>query len=92
MSDETVRKEVTVSGRVQGVFFRSSLQEEAERRGVSGWAENTSEGDVRAALEGPTESVDAVIEWCRRGPSAADVNSVDVREGAPSGEAGFTTR
>ena len=92
MGEGQVRKEVTVSGRVQGVFFRSSLQEEAERRGVSGWAENTPEGQVRAALEGPAESVEALIEWCRSGPSAADVDSVDVKEGTPKGESGFTTR
>jgi acylphosphatase len=92
MGEETVRKEVTVAGRVQGVFFRSSLQEEAERKGVSGWAENTPDGQVRAALEGPAGSVDALIEWCRSGPSAADVDSVDVRDETPKGESGFSTR
>ena len=92
MSDENVRAEVTVSGRVQGVFFRSSLQEEAERLGVSGWAENTPDGNERAVLEGPAEAVDKLVGWCRSGPSSADVDNVEVTKGEPRGESGFTTR
>ena len=47
-----VRRRVTAHGRVQGVFFRDSTREEAQRRGVTGWVRNTHDGSVEAVFEG----------------------------------------
>ena len=49
-----------VHGRVQGVFFRDSTRECAERHGVAGWVRNRDDGTVEALLEGPAEAVQAV--------------------------------
>jgi acylphosphatase len=86
----TVRRRVTAHGRVQGVFFRDSTREEAERRGVAGSVRNTGEGTVEAVFEGEEAAVDALVEFCRSGPGSADVERVDVEEEEePEGLEGF---
>jgi len=74
-----VRAHVFVSGRVQGVFFRSEAEDEARRRTVAGWVRNTSDGRVEAIFEGGKEDVEKVIDFCRRGPPGARVTKVDVQ-------------
>ena len=76
-SDDNERARVSVSGRVQGVFFRDSAREKAEGLGLSGWVKNTPDGRVEALFEGPSEKVREMVEWCERGPSQASVDSVD---------------
>ncbi len=73
-----VRVHVFVSGRVQGVFFRSETKHEAESRDVKGWVRNLSDGRVEAVFEGEEETVKALVEFCRRGPLGAIVASVDL--------------
>lgn len=80
-----------VRGRVQGVFFRDSCRRVAEEQRVAGSAENLPDGTVGIVLEGEPEAVEAVIEWCRSGPSYADVDAVEVSEEAPEGLKGFST-
>jgi acylphosphatase len=86
------RRRVVAHGNVQGVFFRESTRREAERRGVAGWAENRADGTVEAVFEGSTSDLDAMVEFVRRGPGHATVDSVDVREEAPEGVSGFSVR
>jgi acylphosphatase len=73
-----VRARAVISGRVQGVFFRLETKRTAQSYGVSGWVKNQMDGTVAAIFEGPKDSVDAVLEWCRLGPPHANVASVDV--------------
>lgn len=88
-----VRAHVFVSGRVQGVFFRSETRYEASGRNVSGWVRNTHDGRVEAVFEGEREDVEKVIEFCRRGPPGARVTKVDVRWEEYTGEfRGFRIR
>lgn len=86
------RKRVIVSGRVQGVFFRDTARQRAESAGVSGWIRNTPEGAVEAVFEGEPEAVDELVDFCRRGPSRAEVASVDVEEEQPEGLSRFEVR
>ena len=74
-----VRAHVFVSGRVQGVFFRSETRYEANRRNVVGWVRNTSDGRVEAVFEGEKEDVEKLIDFCRRGPLGAKVTEVGVQ-------------
>jgi len=69
---------VIVSGRVQGVFFRSETQDEALRHGLTGWVRNLPDGRVEAVFEGEKDMVDRLIEFCRRGPPGARITKVDV--------------
>ena len=92
MSDEVVRKRVTVRGRVQGVFFRDSTREQAQANGVAGWARNMSDGTVEAVLEGDASAVERVLGFLKSGPSHADVEGVEVRDEDPEGLSGFSIR
>jgi acylphosphatase len=81
--------DVTVTGLVQGVFFRAEAQQEAHRLGVAGWARNEPDGSVVAHLEGDPDAVEAMVAWCREGPTRARVDNVDVRDAEPTGAQGF---
>ena len=81
-----------VSGRVQGVFFRDTTRQRAEAAGVAGWVRNTPEGSVEAVFEGDEQAVEQLVEFCRRGPSRAEVAAVDVTEEEPQGLSGFEVR
>jgi acylphosphatase len=89
---ETMRRRVHVSGRVQGVWFRESCRDEAERAGVDGWVRNLADGRVEVVLEGPRAEVDRVVAWCHRGPRRARVDRVEVVDEVPVGERGFRVR
>jgi acylphosphatase len=91
MADEE-RRHVLVSGQVQGVFFRDSTRQEAERLGLSGWVRNTQDGRVEAIFEGESGAVRKMVEWCESGPSSADVEDVSVEQETPEGLSGFEVR
>lgn len=84
--------DVTVTGLVQGVFFRAACAEEADRLGVSGWVSNEPDGTVAGHFEGPATAVDELVAWCRRGPRRARVDDVRVSDAQPTGSTGFATR
>jgi acylphosphatase len=87
-----MRKRLVVHGRVQGVFFRDSVQREAEARGVSGWVTNRQDGAVEAVFEGDPDRVGALAAFCRDGPSRADVERVEEADEEPEGLSGFEVR
>jgi acylphosphatase len=74
---EKKRVRVIVRGRVQGVFFRYSTREMANKLGVLGWVKNRWDGSVEAIFEGDRDRVEEMIEWCRKGPPGAHVRRVD---------------
>jgi acylphosphatase len=80
------RAHLFVSGRVQGVFFRSATKREAEIRGVKGVVRNLSDGRLEAVFEGEDEAVRALIEYCRHGPRSATVTGLDLTWEAFTGE------
>jgi acylphosphatase len=89
---ERRRVRVRASGRVQGVFFRASTEDEALRLGVSGWVTNRRDGRVEAEFEGPADLVEQMIAFTRRGPGHAKVVELEVEELPPTGERGFHMR
>jgi acylphosphatase len=92
MSEATIRRRVIVRGEVQGVFFRDSTRRKAAETGVAGWVANRRDGSVEAVFEGAPDAVEAMIEFARAGPTAADVRSIDVEEQSPEGLSGFDVR
>jgi acylphosphatase len=79
------RIRVTITGMVQGVFFRAKTRNEAIRNNVTGWVKNLPDGRVEAVFEGKPEDVDRVVGWCRIGPSQAEVTKVEMREESYTG-------
>ncbi len=76
---------VTVSGKVQGVYYRKFAQENAVRLGLAGFARNLPDGRVEVVAEGQHADVEKLIILLRQGPAFARVEDVDVRWTSPSG-------
>ena len=66
----------TVTGRVQGVFFRDSTRRKANALGLTGYAKNRPDGSVEVLACGAVESLDELGEWLREGPRMAAVAGV----------------
>jgi acylphosphatase len=81
---------VTVRGHVQGVFFRAEARDRARSLGLAGWVRNALDGSVEAVFEGAKDRVESMVAWCRRGPSGASVEDLDVRWEDPAGDTGFS--
>jgi acylphosphatase len=87
------RVQLVVTGSVQGVWFRASMQREARRLGLCGWVRNRADGAVEAEAEGDSDAVASLILWAQTGPSGATVDRVAVHALAPTGaEPDFAVR
>lgn len=69
-----------ITGKVQGVFYRASAKEVAEKLGLTGWIKNTGNGNVEALVCGKKEDVLEFAGWCRKGPARARVEDVVITE------------
>ena len=71
--------EITVTGKVQGVFFRESTKGEASKMGIVGTVKNLPNGNqVFIIAQGEEEKLAQLIGWCHQGPQAAVVEKVEV--------------
>jgi acylphosphatase len=84
-----IRRRVVVEGRVQGVGFRATCARRARSAGLAGSVTNLPDGRVEAVFEGPTERVDALVDWCAQGPTSALVRRVRVSDLPPTGAQDF---
>jgi len=87
----TERRTIRVFGHVQGVFFRQTAKEEAQRLGIAGFARNEPDGSVFIEAEGDPAALDEFIAWCRQGPPSARVERVEVEHGSVVGHHDFRT-
>ena len=78
-----------ITGNVQGVWFRAWTVQEASARKLDGWVRNRRDGRVEAVFAGPADVVDDMLKTCHRGPEAAHVSDVDVREEREAPQPGF---
>ncbi|MGF1626661.1 MAG: acylphosphatase [Alphaproteobacteria bacterium] len=92
MADGEAGCRVTITGRVQGVWFRGWTLRRAESLGLRGWVRNRRDGTVEAVFVGPPEAVEAMVAACREGPPAARVDGVAVVPAAPGDLAGLGRR
>lgn len=73
------RFHVWVYGLVRGVFFRSSVNEQAGKLNIKGFVRNTEDG-VEAVFEGDSEALKKMLEFCKKGPQYAKVVKTDIKE------------
>jgi len=85
-----IRVHVYVSGRVQGVFYRSDCAGRARSLGLSGFVRNLPDGRVEAVFEGSRDRVDRMVAWCREGTPASRVQEVELLVESPTGRSGFS--
>jgi acylphosphatase len=78
-----------IEGRVQGVFFRASVQRRAAELGLAGWVRNCADGSVELYAEGSQAACRALKAFCAEGPPAARVDAVRERPCEPSGGSRF---
>ena len=81
-----------VSGRVQGVGFRYSAQNQANKLGIKGFVKNRPNGNVILEIEGSALQLNAMIRWCRTGPPLARVEEVKEWSGEVKGYDRFQIR
>ena len=73
-------KVVHVSGKVQGVFFRASTQQQAIALGLTGYVRNLVDGDVEVVACGEKEPLDELLTWLHNGPKPAEVHKVQTKD------------
>ncbi len=73
--------DITVKGKVQGVFYRASTKAVADQLGITGTVKNTDDGSVQIEAEGTETMLGMFLEWCHEGPENAEVTSVESHEG-----------
>ena len=84
---------LNISGRVQGVYYRASMLQEAQRLGLTGWVMNRPDGSVEAVAEGWQVKIEELIAWCRQGPQGARVSAVEAQWQKPENNSvGFAIR
>lgn len=76
-----VHKNILISGKVQGVYFRASAKHKADELNLKGFVSNKPDKKVYSEVEGDKEAIDQFIEWCRHGPSTAQVTNIEITEG-----------
>jgi acylphosphatase len=87
-----ITRRLQITGRVQGVGFRYAMQDEAARRGITGWVRNRRDGSVEALLQGEADAVDALTAWARQGPPGARVMEVRTAAAEEPRHCGFELR
>lgn len=66
---------IRVIGRVQGVNFRQTCKTLATRYGVTGYAENKSDGSVEIVARGSEDQLHQFIVWMQRGSTFSRIDS-----------------
>ena len=81
MAEKTEKRyRITVSGRVQGVFFRYNTRKMAQNLGLVGYVTNIDDGRVEIVVQGREENLKKLVEFCRKGPMFARVDDIEVKE------------
>ena len=67
---------ITITGKVQGVFFRGSTLAAAQKLKLKGYVKNLDNGDVLVVAQGESAVLEQLVSWCHQGPPSATVTSV----------------
>ena len=78
------RLTVIVSGDVQGVGYRAFVRRYALNNGITGYAENTSDGRVEIVAEGDRQELEHLLVLLKKGPTHAKVSSIEPSWGEAS--------
>ncbi len=62
---------------VQGIGYRYHSQNEAKKRGFTGYVSNLDNGSVELVVEGEEEDLKNFIQWCYNGVGLAMVYRIE---------------
>ncbi len=85
-SSDTERIHIRVQGHVQGVGFRSFVQQAGVLFNLTGWVRNVGYDTVEAVAEGPRIPLEKFSEAVKTGPRAGRVDSSQIEWETASGE------
>lgn len=80
MQNKNISIHATVSGKVQGVFFRQATLEKATELNLTGWVKNTTDNMVELVASGDRDAIMLLTDWLWEGPSQAQVSNVQWEE------------
>ena len=83
---------LTIKGKVQGVYYRDSMRQQAQHLNIRGWVKNLINGDVSAVVTGEEDSLKKLIKWCKIGPKSARVEKIESEEISEQDFADFDIR
>ena len=69
-----------VTGRVQGVSYRASTQQQAQTLGLTGWVKNLADGRVEWVAEGDETALQQLLKWAYLGPRYAQVEQIELNQ------------
>lgn len=72
------RIHIFISGRVQGVFFRYFTKKRAKKLNIYGFVKNLVDGRVEILAEGNEKDIEDFLEWCKKGPTLANVKNIEL--------------
>lgn len=84
-----LHRNIKVTGKVQGVWFRDSTRKKALELGLTGFVRNEADGSVYIEAEGEKDALDKLVAWCAVGPPKAEVERVALAEGEVKNFTGF---
>jgi acylphosphatase len=73
----SIRVQVRIKGKVQGVWYRAWTEQQATRLGLSGWVRNRTDGSVEALFIGNAEVIEHMMQACYQGPPEAKVIAIE---------------
>ena len=78
LKSKIIQRQIFISGRVQGVFFRDSCVQQAEQLKLRGGVRNLRDGRVEVQVSGDETAVNTLIKWLKIGPKHAKVSIIEV--------------
>ena len=67
-----------ISGKVQGVYFRAWVYDQAASLGLAGWVRNLADGKVEVLAQGAPEALAALKERLPQGSPLSRVDAVEM--------------
>jgi acylphosphatase len=82
----THRARAFYSGRVQGVGFRHTAEQNALAAALTGWVKNLPDGRVELVCEGSKDAIDGFLAEIKTGQLGPYIKKTDVRWEPPTCE------
>lgn len=70
---------IIISGRVQGVWFRKSTKELADKLGIVGTVRNVADGSIIITAQGEEPILNEFLAFCRTVPPLPKVKNVVIK-------------
>ena len=86
---------ITLYGKVQGVFLRRTVEHEANRQGISGFVRNEPDGTVYIEAEAEEGKIQKFVEWLKAGAGGGgdfQISQVEIEKGTFKAFEGFEIR